>query len=428
MEHRIAFTTSSDEVVGVSPLDVSPRQHRRSRLSRRDVLRLSPGLRTMTMAITASLTADAIASLLLAQVLVFGDQRQLGAGALLRAVALATLPIVLFGPVAGWIVDRWPRRTLLSNGHLLRAAVTIAAALAPLTHQRWIGYVALVSLLCLSRVLYTCRSASTPHLVAPSHLVAADSLLIVASMCAGTAGGAFGSLAVWTSPAAGFVFAGGLHVYAATRYRSLPLDLGGRSAPSPVRGDWRDALLELRVRRTRTAIAATAFHRCLLGAGIATVVLMVDQRYRVEAPGYALTLGIAAAGSFFGTLSATRAGLMRWTRMVIAACSLAGIAFLVSTAVGAVGASLAAVVVASFAFQNLRVCADARVQASANDAAVGRVFATYDLVYNTAFAIGAVGAIVIGVQWAPRSMLAAIGVTYIVGAMFLALTHREEAG
>jgi hypothetical protein len=383
-----------------------------------------------------SQAGDAITLLLLAQLVVVGGDGA-SAGQLLQAIVAAVVPIVTVGPFAGMVADRWPRRRTMIVGHIGRAVVTAAAMLVPITGERWIGYAAVGALLAVTRLLYTTRAAVLPRLVPREQLVAGDSLVLMVGMLAGLLGGAVGSLASWTVPEAGFALAAFGHLYAASLYRALPADLGGgRGGSAAERRDgdasgsagWRVAARDLRERTVAVTIVATMVYRALVGAALATVVQIVDARYDAGAPGYAATLGLASVGSFAGTLTPGRFVALAPRARAAGSCLLAAAACAIAAMFTDPIVGLAAIALVSFGFQNLRVVADATVQGAAHDAAVGHAFAAYDVLYNVAFAAGAVVALGLVGALSDSVVMAAIAAAYIgAGVVWMITVGRAAA-
>ncbi|WP_181799098.1 apolipoprotein N-acyltransferase [Kitasatospora acidiphila] len=136
----------------------------------------------------------------------------------------------------------------------------------------------------------------------------------------------------------------------------------------------------------RRPLLAVGAHRLLLGAGFVVLVLVADSQYRLKASGY----GIALAATGIATFAASAAAPALASRY--GARALLPAAFLPAAAAAYVGGLfpslwvlVACVAVAAFAFQVLKVCADALIGGATPDAARGRVFALYDLLYNLAF-------------------------------------------
>jgi predicted MFS family arabinose efflux permease len=390
--------------------------------SRRALLR-SGDLRQFFSSQGLGQIADAVTTLTLAQVIVFDLERGASPASLARALFATTLPFVVAGPLAGIAADRWHRRRTLAAASAARGVVTLAAIAVPITGQPLVGYVAVGVLLAVSRVLYTVRAASVPHLVGADDLVTADSLALLIGTVAGMLGAALGVVLLVVGPVPALVVASGMHALAAMGFLLLQRDLGGHgpvTARTPIRFVARRILRLVTSDPTRFAILATGGHRALLGSAFATFVLLTDARYDIEASGYAAAIGIIAAGGFLGTLTAPRAAeLLSRRELAAAAYVLAGTALTIAWLVPHALVVMLAMMCAAFAFQNLRLMADALVQGEVADDMLGRVFSAYDIVYNLSFVAGALVALVAMVvsnDRSPRPFLF-VGVIYLAGIL-----------
>lgn len=372
---------------------------------RRDVL----GRREFRVAMSgqaSSQVADAMTSLGLAQVLLFDLNPQDTVLAFLRGLVLAAFPLFFVGPLAGFLADRFARRSLLRHGQLVRAMVTLGAIVAAAASEPTIGYLTFGLLLLTTRVLYTVRATSIPRLVEPHQLVAADSTSLLLSMIAGFVGVGMAAGLERLDVRLVFVAAIALHIASSRFYARIRVPLGGGREPigvseelsvvKPSR-DWSAALAQLRHPKVKFSIATSGAGKLLLGISYACVALVVDARFNVEATGYAAVFGIAGAGTFVGTLTAERV-IERMPRTSVSVVAAAISAFAVGTVVviDSFVVAMAAIAIASFSFQNVRVCNDAAVQSSVDSAALGRVFAAYDVVYNLSFVAGAALGLVAG--------------------------------
>lgn len=389
-------------------------------LRRRDVLRVRE-FRTAMGAQITSQVADAMTSLGLAQVLLFdlnpGDTAQ----AFLRGLIVAAFPLLLVGPLAGLLADRYSRQSLLVVGQCLRAALTIGAVVAAFARAPIMGYLTFAALLLTTRILYTARATVIPRLVMPQQLVAADSLSLLFSMVAGLLGVVAAGALELLDVRAAFFAAIVLHLTSAWLYRSIRAPLGGGRVGGSER-DWRTASAQLRNHKVRFSIISSGGGKFLLGICFVCVALVVDARFTIEATGYAAVFGVAGIGTFLGTLTA------KWIIERVPRTSVAVLASLVSaTAVASVAMApnvvmaLGAIVVASFAFQNVRVCNDAAVQTAVHTASLGRVFAAYDVVYNLSFVGGAAIALAAGTDDGFARVLLVCAVGYAALAALLVL-------
>ena len=373
------------------------RETAKRHVRRRDVF-AHRDFRTAMLGQSSSQIADAMNSFGLAQVLLFelnpGDTAQ----AFLRGLVIAAFPLLLVGPVAGLLADRVARQRLLVGGQLVRAALTLGAIVAAVAQQQWIGYTTFGLLLLATRVLYTVRSVVIPRLVPADELVAADSMSLVIGTFSGLAGVVAAAAIEWFDVRGVFVAAVVLHVLSSRAYARLRVELGGGRATGD-RRDWRGALAQLRIGKVRHCIVSSGAGKLLLGVCYACIALVVDARFDVEATGYAVVFGVAGAGTFLGTLTAERVieRIHRASVSVLAA-AVSAVVLAAVLVVDHYAAAIAAVAVAAFAFQNVRVCNDAAVQSSVASSSLGRVFAAYDVAYNLSFVAGAAAALALGAE------------------------------
>jgi apolipoprotein N-acyltransferase len=350
--------------------------------------------------------ADGFAQIAFAQVVLF----EVGQGAtpweITKLLAVTLLPYSLVGPFAGVVIDRFDRRRVMVVVSVARALLVAASVGVLVLGSQPLAYLAVLVLLSSSRFVLAAKGAALPNTVGGADLVTANAVSALAGMTAAFVGAVAGSTFVAAVPAAGLLTAAAAYAGAAMAFRRLP-DVGGRSSGETLVHGLRRVTAELvggvafatreaRVRRPLTAVAAG---RMLLGAGFILLVLVADDRYDLEAPGYGLALAVTGAGAFAGTWLAPvlavryrRLALLPLTFLVGAAASVAG-AFSTTLPVLVTGVGMAA-----FAFQILKVLVDALVQEATPDAVRGRVFAIYDLLYNVAFIVAGLALVPL---WAP---------------------------
>jgi hypothetical protein len=309
----------------------------------------------------------------------------------------------------------------------LRGIVTAAAMTVPLTRNSTIGYVALGLLLIGSRIVYTARSASLPHVVDRNALVAADSLSAITGMVAASIGGLIAAGLADSVPVMTLAIAAGLQVTSAALFASSSVDFGGGAKAShdhhPVLRDLRIGAQELlSVGRVRRAVITVCVHRFLLGAAIVVLTLVADQRYALQAAGYAVALLAVGAGTFTATLVTPR---------LVRRCGrdrVLGGSFLLAAAFSSVAAfdqraplMIGAVAGLGFSFQLARVVTDAVVQSGVNDASLGRAFAVYDISYTLSFVVAGLAVVPLWSVTFPGGLLGGISGAYLVAATTLAI-------
>ncbi len=364
---------------------------------RRDLFKY-PDFRNAICGQFVSQSADALATLTLAQLLLFKFSEGPSIAALTSALIASALPLLLVGPIAGHLADRLPRKLLLCRGNALRGVITLCGLFATTANTRWFGYIIFGLLVALTRILYTARASSLAQLVRKHELVAADSTSLILSVIAGALGASLGTRISGNLPLVALVVAGSSQIFAAWLYGRISIPLGGGNS-SAKHCDFRSLASQFVSAKTRFAILATSLHRLMLGVCIASIALMVDRSYHLQTTGYVTVLGFSAAGSFIGSITAEWLS-ERYPRrsitvmsFVLAASAIGFAAVFENPRVG-----LIAVALCSLSFQNLRIRSDATIQANANKENVGRIFAAYDVLYNAAFLGGcAIGILASGV-------------------------------
>ncbi len=351
---------------------------------RRDLFKY-PDFRNAIGGQFVSQSADALATLTLAQLLLFKFSDGPSIAALTSALVASALPLLLVGPIAGHLADRLPRKLLLCRGNALRGVITLCGIFATTASTRWFGYIIFGLLVALTRILYTARASSLAQLVRKHELVAADSTSLILSVIAGAIGAGIGTRISGSVPLVALIIAGSSQIFAAWLYGRISIPLGGGNS-SAKHCDFRSLASQFVSAKTRFAILATSLHRLMLGVCIASIALMVDHSYHLQTTGYVTVLGFSAAGSFAGSITAEWLS-ERYPRRSITVMSFV----LAATAIGAAAVfenprvGLVAVAICSLSFQNLRIRSDATIQANASKENVGRIFAAYDVLYNAAF-------------------------------------------
>ena len=371
----------------------------------------------------SSQVADALTTITLANVLVFKFSDGPSLTAMASTLIVSLIPLILVGPIAGDLTDRFDRVRLLSRGHLLRAAFTALAVFSAVeifSGRRAIGYFCFCVLLGLTRILYTARATSLSFLVRRHELVAADSSSLILSVIAGACGSSIYFALTHRLPAAGFVVAALLQIFAARNYGRIETEIGG-GRQNRNQLNHRQLFEQLRLPKTRFAMSATTSHRFLLGICIASIAVMIDKSFNMQTTGYLAVLGFSASGSFLGSLSA------EWISEHFPRRSVTVIAFALASAVIGIATvfahprvALGSVLLCAFAFQNLRVRSDATIQANSPASSIGKIFAAYDVLYNFAFISGGVIGIAATSMLSYQTVLTSACVTYFVAAIFFA--------
>jgi hypothetical protein len=370
----------------------------------------------------------------LATLVFFSAERATTAAAAASAFAIAILPYTVIGPFAGVVLDRWRRRQILLVANLVRTVLVLVVA--ALVARGDVGVALSVLVLgCLSvnRFFLAGLGASLPHVVPRDELVMANAVAptsgtVAALLGAATAYGARRALGPGDhSDAVVLLVAAAAYLGSALLTLRMERDLlGPEGRPGPgrtVRGELVavGAGMVAGARHVRErppaihALAVIGVHR--LAFGLVTVATILVCRYRLSDPADAeqglvvVASTVLAGGLGFGSAAlltpmATRRMVLGWWIVIcssLAALAQAGVVAVLNLPVVLAGAFLIGVGV-----QSTKICVDAILQSTSQDAFRGRVFAFYDVIYNAGFvASAAVAALVLPPDgYSPPALLA----------------------
>lgn len=361
-----------------------------------------------------------------------------------------TAPVVLFGPLAGALVDRWDLRRTMVTCDALRALLvaTIPAAFAATRHL-WVVY-AIASLIFLLGVFFNAaKMAFIPALVPRAHLLPANAALAFVGRFATVAGVVGGGFLIgaplwrrlgWTDYAAGFYLdAASYLVSVLTLLGLLVLSRSGTTSPDitsppplsrrPVRGP---AELLADVQRTLRTVRADPMLRFVFRSQVTLALfastVYVVMTYAVQTlfgrgtAGVGVLAGVLGGGMIAGALLVgtvgrswrTTAVIVRGTTTIGVLMLLAGVAFSEQVFVPVAflgGVALAPVMVAQDTLLHQWAPADARAL----------LFGTKDLVVAGVFMLSALsvgGAVLLlgqlGVDEPYRVALTAVGALIVM--------------
>ena len=384
----------------------------------------------------------------LASLFFFSPERAATASAAAAALTAALVPYTVVGPFAGVLLDLWPRRQVMLVANGVRAVMVLGVAALVLAGISGPAlYVGALACISVNRFFLAGLGAALPHVVPRHELVMANAVsptsgTLLALVGAGVGFGVIGALGagdatnavVLLLAAAGY--AGSALVISTIPRHGLGPDQAERAhwghgwgaVPAAVSKVVRDVVAGARHvhRRRPAALALTAIGSHRIAYGVTTIVSLLLCRNYLNDPadvdaGLALLaqvfavsgVGFAAA-ALITPVAAARIGPPAWIVTCFGFASLSQAVFIGWMSVpllltGGFALGLAA--------QGSKICVDAIVQVSVDDAYRGRVFSFYDVVFNAAFiAAAVVAALVVPADGYSPAVYAALSVLYAATA------------
>ncbi|RPJ60736.1 MAG: MFS transporter [Acidobacteria bacterium] len=384
------------------------------------------------------------------------------AWSLAELAVVVALPVILFGPVAGVLVDRWDRRATLVAGDIIRGALVASIPLAHRFAGLWPIYVIVFLVFRVTLVSNAAKMAVVPDLVERRQLLAANSLTTSLGRVATVAGIVLGGLVIdwsvwarfgWTGYEAAFYLDGVSFVFSALMLaiavpaapaarralRAVRTAPGGRGSPDNgvrrIARDFGEAVRLVRSDRGLTFVFTTiALIAASVGAGYVVLVVLIQTILAFGASGLGVIGGMGAGGMVLGSLLAGTVVRRQPRRLVIATGTLAlGLLVIAFANVSTfTGAAVAAMLVGAF-MAPIVIAQDTWLQEALPERVRGRGFAIRELLNNAVGAGGSVlgaGAVAVfgatGLADPYRATLVAIGLTVVAATIALQALSRAQ--
>ena len=383
-----------------------------------------PGFRRFFTARTISQWGDTFNSVALV-ILVY---RLTGSGLKVGAtVVFEVVPVLAFGFLAGALVDRLPRRRVMIGADVGRAL--IAAGLAVSHTNLAFIYAAAFGLSALTVFFNPAAASVVPALAGEDNVVGANSAVWSAAVLSQIAlAPAAGGLVAIAD--AGPAFAVNAASFAASAALLVRLPLPARPPAEPGRRlhDVAEGLRTIRNSRfLRTLAAVQALAALSAGATSALLVVLAERHLHIDAGRFGLLLGAIGVGAGFGPLVLGR--LVRDVRRpgwLFGPYLLRGAVDLTLAATTSFPVALGALAVYGIGTSTGNVTYNSVLQTTVPDRLRGRVFAFYDVVWQT----GRLASIAAGGILADRLGITSvylIGATPLIGAGVLGVTQAGDA-
>lgn len=340
-----------------------------------------------------------------------------GSGLGVSGVVIAEiLPVLLLAPVAGPLVDQWPKVRVMIGSDVFR--LLLAAVLAG-WHEAPVLVYAIAFCMAVGGVFFQPAASSVlPSLVSKDALVAANSGIWTAAVLSQIALAPLaGLLVVGVGYGPAFAINAASYLLSALILRRLHV----RPAPNRVQRHnlWveaRDGVTVLVRHRLLRALAVGQLLAALsAGATSALLVVLAEEQLGVTESGYGLLVGTIGVGAALGPLV-----LLQLIRnparplFVFGPFGLRGVVDLVLASVTAVPVAAAALTVYGVGTSTGAVTFSSMLQAEAPEHARARVFAAMDVLWQSgrliSLGVGGIMADVYGIR----------SVYYLGGALLLA--------
>ncbi|WP_296369287.1 MFS transporter [Pseudonocardia sp.] len=372
-----------------------------------------PGYRRLWSARTVSQAGDVFATVALSLLVLDLTGSPLGVSAVVFA---EIVPVLALAPLAGTVVDRLPRVAVMVAADVWRAA--LAASLIFLGHNVVAVYMIAFGLSVGAVLFNPAANSALPSLVTDTELVAANSGIWTAAVLAQIALAPLAGIlyaALGAAPAFGINAAS----FALSALVLVGLRLPAIPAPTRRRGFFTDAATGVRLLATDRLLRALGAGQLLaaLSAGATSALLVVLARDHLALPpgGYGLLLGAIGIGAALGPFLLTRlVDDPRRPVFVFGPYVLRGLVDIALAGFTALPVALVGLAAYGLGTSSGAVTFNSLLQAHTPEHARGRIFASFDLLWQ----LGRLISLLIG-----GAVAATLGVqaVYYLGAVLLLL-------
>lgn len=298
-------------------------------------------------------------------------------------VAFEILPVILFGFIAGYVVDRFDRTRVMVAADLGRGALAVGLILAH--DELWFIYAAAFGLSTLSVFFNPAVSSVIPGLVAEDEIVGANSALWSAAVISQIVlAPVAGALVASAGAGPAFAINAGSYLVSAALLRRLDIP----SRVEIAQKSWRQVTEGLRIVRDNRLLSTLTIVQALAalsaGATSALLVVLAQDRLDVGPARFGILLGAIGVGAAIGPLVLQR--VVRDTRtplLLFGPYLLRGIVDLVlATLRSFLGA---AVLLGAYGIGTSTgtVAYNSMLQRNVVDRVRGRIFAFYDVIWQS---------------------------------------------
>jgi MFS family permease len=382
-----------------------------------------PRFRRLITAQAFSQAADGLYQIAVASFLIFSVEAARTPGQVTKILAVTTIPFSLVGPFTGPFIDRFSRRSVLLSSKIAMVILTLAIIPAREVSEGLV-LALVVADVSVNRFFHAAKNAVLPSLVPQPKYLLANAVSTTTGMVASLGGAVIGGpIADATSPIVGLVAAAACMAVSAILVGTIQLPAGEKRGLSGIASELRENLRDVReglrtLRASRQAsygVASVWAMRFLLGFVLLASLVLLRERFDIQATGFSLVFAALAIGGFAGALLVPIVSKrLGYKAMAPVAMVLAAVAAMVGGPIPSLYALLPTVLVGGIAMSLAKIASDTLIQNGIEDRFRGRAFAVYELGYNGAFVIAGL------IPTALRPALGDVGVILLTGGLALA--------
>jgi MFS family permease len=366
-----------------------------------------------------------------------------GQGAAVAVLVVAeVVPVLLLGPIAGVVIDRFSRKSVLIGADLARAALVLTLVWP---QGAWHAYLVAAGIAAGNTFFNPTVQAVIPALTTEEQRLAANSVAwstgrlvqIIAAAIAGGLIALIGTDAAFVLNAATFVVSAALIVRLVIPAHAGQLGQDTKRGIDRYLGDARDGLrYALHDHLVSRLLIVQSLASFAVGATGAMLVVLSERHLDLQPSGFAWLIGAIGAGTLLGPLIPnTLAKDYRNARWLFVPYIIRGIGDVLIAIFTPLPVALVIMFVYGLNTSTGMVVFSSTVQGAVPDRIRGRVFTLLDVSWNAmrllSLALGAIVVDAIGIQplfWIGGALLAGAGV---LGLLLLGshdFRHQDQSG
>jgi len=354
------------------------------------------------------------------------------------------LPFALVGPMAGVVVDRVNRRTLMIVADLVRGCVVLGLLLVRRPDQVWIAYVVMAVMVSASAFFEPARTATIPNITSAEELLPANALssavwsgmLAVGASLGGLVTAVAGRDIAFLVNAASFFWSAFFIVL--TRYNATP-SVAARPRGLMALTGLHDLVEGFRYLRHHSHVAALMFVKFGWGLAGGVLLLLTIFGQRIFPVGGSTAAGIGVLYGARGVGAALGPITLRWIlgqtpaalrRTIGPAYFIVGGFYVVLAFAPTLSIAALAVLCAHFGGSILWVFSTVLLQLEVPDRFRGRVFAAELALVTFSSSVSSywTGYQLDHAGWSPRTLAFALGGMFMVpGTVWLLIVSRWQS-